>query len=140
MDLIEQIKDQADKIALFFGFILVFSFGFFSGYFYLIDRNNASEKVAVEEPSEQCSNLIKASPVLPDPVKNEISLEQNSLGSSKNTEKRGKRMFVASKNSKIFHKADCSYAQKIKEENKVWFESPEEATNKGFGPHNLCFK
>lgn len=46
----------------------------------------------------------------------------------------GTKLFVASVNSSLFHHKDCSSANQIKEENKVWFTSREEAEKAGYGP------
>ncbi len=45
-------------------------------------------------------------------------------------------MFVASKNSKIYHKPECKWAKKIKEENLICFHSEEEIV--GFEPAKSC--
>lgn len=42
--------------------------------------------------------------------------------------------YVASKNSSIFHDISCPTAKSIKEENRVWFASAEEAKAKGYKP------
>ena len=42
--------------------------------------------------------------------------------------------FVASKNGKIYYTPSCAGAKRIKEENKVWFTSTEEAKNAGYSP------
>ena len=47
---------------------------------------------------------------------------------------------IGSKNSDKYHKADCSYAKKIKAENRVCFSSPEEAQGKGYQPAQCCHK
>lgn len=39
--------------------------------------------------------------------------------------------YVASKKSDVFHESDCPYAKKIKDENLIYFSSPEEARNSG---------
>jgi hypothetical protein len=54
--------------------------------------------------------------------------------SSANTEK----LYVASKNSDKYHYPWCSGAQRIKEENKVWFSSKEEAEKAGYSPATNC--
>jgi methylphosphotriester-DNA--protein-cysteine methyltransferase len=48
-------------------------------------------------------------------------------------------MFVASKNSKIYHSPDCQYVKRIKDENKIFFKSAEDARKKGYTPHS-CVK
>ena len=46
--------------------------------------------------------------------------------------------FVASKNSKVFHKADCSSAKRIKPANLVTYGTMEKATQAGKRPCKLC--
>lgn len=46
--------------------------------------------------------------------------------------------FVASKNGKYFHYPWCAGALRIKEENKIWFKSKEEATARGYKPAANC--
>lgn len=42
--------------------------------------------------------------------------------------------YVASKNSDLYHHLDCPSWQRIKPENQVWFDSPEQAEAAGFKP------
>jgi hypothetical protein len=46
--------------------------------------------------------------------------------------------YVASKNSKVFHKLDCSSAGKTKTENRIFYNSREEAIQDGRRPCKLC--
>jgi hypothetical protein len=46
--------------------------------------------------------------------------------------------YVGSRNSKVYHRATCSHAKRIKEENLVWFKSVEEATRVGRTPCRSC--
>ena len=46
--------------------------------------------------------------------------------------------YVASKNSTAFHTPDCKWEQRIKEENKIWFKTREEALKKGYTPCKVC--
>jgi len=46
--------------------------------------------------------------------------------------------FVASKNSKVFHKPDCPFAKRIKPENLVTFKSRSEAVQAGKRPCKRC--
>ncbi len=50
-----------------------------------------------------------------------------------------KCVFVASKKSKKYHKADCRFAKRIKLDNKVCFKSEAEAKKKGYIPAH-CLK
>lgn len=47
-------------------------------------------------------------------------------------------MYVGSKNSDKYHLPHCSGAQRIKESNKVWFASKEEAEAAGYTPAGNC--
>jgi hypothetical protein len=46
--------------------------------------------------------------------------------------------YVASKNSKVFHKPDCSWAKRIKQENLIGYSTREEAINAGKRPCGRC--
>jgi len=46
--------------------------------------------------------------------------------------------FVGSKNSDKYHYPWCPGAQRIKEENKVWFTSREDAESRGYTPAGNC--
>jgi len=47
---------------------------------------------------------------------------------------------VGSKNSNKYHLPSCTWAKKIKAENRVCFSSEEEAKSKGYQPAGCCFK
>lgn len=55
---------------------------------------------------------------------------------SRALEAKGK--YVASKNGKSYHLPWCSGALLIKEENKLWFQTKEEATRAGYAPAGNC--
>jgi len=46
--------------------------------------------------------------------------------------------FVGSKNGSVYHFPWCSGAQRIKEENKIWFSSKEDAERAGYRPASNC--
>ncbi|MCX6731907.1 MAG: hypothetical protein NTX55_02905 [Candidatus Parcubacteria bacterium] len=48
------------------------------------------------------------------------------------------KTFVASKNGTKYHYPWCSGAQSIKEENKIWFSTAEEAQKAGYSPASNC--
>lgn len=48
------------------------------------------------------------------------------------------KIFVASKNGKKYYYAWCDSAQKIKESNRVWFSTKEEAEKAGYEPAANC--
>ncbi|MEX0910248.1 MAG: hypothetical protein WDZ73_00635 [Candidatus Paceibacterota bacterium] len=55
---------------------------------------------------------------------------------SKSEEGEGK--YVGSKNSDKYHLPWCSGAQRIAENNKIWFQTIEEAENRGYSPAGNC--
>ncbi|TES96103.1 hypothetical protein E3J85_01335 [Patescibacteria group bacterium] len=60
----------------------------------------------------------------------------NSTGSSEATKTTGK--YVASKSGGKYHLLDCRYAKKMKEENKIWYGSKEEAEADGKDSCGVC--
>lgn len=50
----------------------------------------------------------------------------------------GTGQYVGSKNSDKYHLPSCKYAQDIKPDNQVWFDSVENAKASGYGPCSVC--
>lgn len=48
------------------------------------------------------------------------------------------KLFVASKNGSKYHYPWCSGAKRMKEENKIWFATKEEAEKAGYAPAANC--
>jgi hypothetical protein len=46
--------------------------------------------------------------------------------------------YVASKNGKLYYSASCKGANRIKEENKVWFDTASDAEKSGYSPSTSC--
>jgi methylphosphotriester-DNA--protein-cysteine methyltransferase len=46
--------------------------------------------------------------------------------------------FVGSKNSDVYHYPSCTYAQRIKDSNKIWFSNSQDARNHGYRPCQVC--
>ncbi|MCK5084367.1 MAG: hypothetical protein KAQ64_01820 [Candidatus Pacebacteria bacterium] len=136
------IKNNQEKIFLFFGSLLILSAGFFSGYFYFqeqIDRQG----IIIEDSNQDCKDLFNLGS-----VNNDTNLNSNANSSSQVKGEQNESeniilqnktgMFVASKNSKIYHKPDCKYVKRIKEENTIWFQSAKEAEDRGYAPHDCA--
>jgi hypothetical protein len=49
-----------------------------------------------------------------------------------------KAMFMGSITSKKYHRLDCRYALKIKPENRIYFQSAEDAKGQGNLPCKIC--
>ena len=136
------LKNNQEKILLLLGFILVFSAGFSSGYFFLQERDGNEYDITIEEPSQDCKDLFNA-----EPIKEYVEVNFNSNSQVKGEQSKSDNInsqnktgaFVASKNSKVYHLPSCQYAKRIKDANKIWFRSAEEARNTGYSPHS-CVK
>jgi len=57
---------------------------------------------------------------------------------SAHTQKSVEKMYVASKSGTKYHLPWCGSAGQIKEENKIWFASKEEAEKAGYTPASNC--
>lgn len=47
--------------------------------------------------------------------------------------------FLASINGKAYYPKDCAAANRIKEENRIWFDTKEEAEAQGYKPAQNCY-
>jgi methylphosphotriester-DNA--protein-cysteine methyltransferase len=53
-------------------------------------------------------------------------------------EVRAQGQFVGSVNSDVYHYPSCTYAQRIKPENKIWFADAADAQSHGYRPCKVC--
>jgi hypothetical protein len=92
-----------------------------------VTQNKAEIQSAVSEaPTEfqkEPNSKIVEQPELVSPVKAETTTENQ---------------YVASKNGTKYHLPWCAGAQQIKEENKIWFDSKDEAERAGYTPASNC--
>jgi len=119
-------RNQAD-IALVLGFILVAGIAFGAGRLtapeivrnpIIIDESNAPSSV----------NLLgSVSQTLATPTGESAVAPQGSQVSARG-------LFVASRGGTKYHWPWCSYGEKIKEVNKIWFNSEKEAKAAGYSP------
>ena len=134
------LKNNQEKIFLLVGFIFVFFTGAFSGYSYFQEQDDRNS-ITIEDASQDCQDLFKENSAnkyissnsnsnSPAQVMGEQSKSENTIPQNKTG------MFVASKNSKIYHSPDCQYAKRINEGNKIYFKSAEEARERGYSPHS----
>jgi len=115
------------KIVLLTGFILIATVSFEGGYLKGSAVKNSPiviEKATTEaQICDSGANMAKPG-----------QIDQNTQNNKKEC------LFMASKNSKKFHTATCTWAKRIKPENVVCFSSKEEAIQKGFQPDAACIK
>ncbi len=117
---IKSILPSGDKLSILTLIILASVAGFGTMRLWLIWP--AKSPIAIEE-SAGFAGIGEA-------VKTRIS------ASTANQKLQGK--YVASKNGKSYHLPWCPGARSIKEENKIWFNSKEEAARAGFKPAGNC--
>ena len=125
-------QTHSEKIFLLFGFILILVAGFFSGYSYSQEKIDKRD-IIIENPDESCVDFIFS--------KSETEANSQVKGNSASNKevfeiKQETGLFVASKNSKLYHKADCVYVKRSKDENKIFFNSEQEAEDSGLKLHS----
>lgn len=69
---------------------------------------------------------------------NDIYLTEKDIENNLSFETAKERMFVASKSGKLYYSLNCSGANKIKEENKMYFKSKEDAEKFGYVYSSSC--
>jgi hypothetical protein len=90
----------------------------------------AASTAATSEVSVASLAALGASPV---PVVAGVSKTSEANAANEASEA-SEATYVGSKNSDKYHHRDCSTWKQIKEENRIWFASPEEAEKAGYTP------
>jgi len=138
-------KNEAD-IILVIGVILISLISFGGGWLLGTSSNSTiSESTKIEQiPPEE----LQASPTQPktsnqSTQEEEISNQQQEIKiqqkeQEESTTDKTQQKFVASKNGSVYHYPWCPGAQQIKEENKIYFDSKEEAEKAGYRPAKNC--
>ena len=94
-------------------------------------------------PTSQNATVLKAGEGIPAPIEKEIEKGRSMVGTDKGPEKSTGSVsaeggYVASKSGTKYHLPWCSGAKRIKEENKVFFKTKEEAEKAGYTPASNC--
>jgi len=121
------------KIVLIFGLILVAILAFEAG---VMKGQNSSKSALIIEKPAQCSSISNTSQ---DSQKTQ-NLTSGEVSTKIGGETAKSCQFVASKNSDKYHKNTCAIGKKIKPENKVCFDTEQEAIDKGLKRAGCCFK
>lgn len=85
-------------------------------------------KVKMRKPVEATDESM-----IPEP---ELEQEQESPEESENLEKEAE--IIGSTSSDKYHKPSCSYAKNITEDNRIYFDSEEDARGQGYKPCGVC--
>ena len=67
-------------------------------------------------------------------IGNSLKVDNNSVGDSTSKE----RVYVASKNGKMYYSLGCSGASRIKLENQIWFSTSLDAEKSGYSKSTSC--
>jgi hypothetical protein len=126
----ERVKKNQADIAIVVGFILVAIIAFGAGR--LTAPQIVKNPILIDEPTATSSSLNIYGNVS-QPISNTVG---DSVKSPTATTEQGRPqgLFVASKGGKKYHWPWCSWGERIKEENKIWFNSEKEAQTAGYSP------
>lgn len=126
------------KIIVCFGMVLIAVISFQVGI--LKGSEWQKDPVVIEKvPENQVVKLSEAGTCVAHGHSHSNVLGSKDGGSATN-EKKGSCEFVGSKNSNKYHKKTCSWATRIKESNRVCFESVQDAKSKNYIPAGCCMK
>lgn len=148
-----------NRIVLFIGVILLSIISYGIGR---LGAPQPKEPITIEANSQKSLPVNKPIPVSPTSEENKQTrnqekplqdnstsdiviapiTENNNQNRSDTIEQRkvpaSKRRYVASKNGTKYHLPTCPGAKRIKEENKIWFDSKAEAEQAGYEPAKNC--
>lgn len=129
-------KDNEADIILVVGVMLIALISFGAGWL-LGNSSDFSKEIKIEEPSPE---KLKAEVVNPsaEKISSEGDNSDNESTANNEAESDEEKEIVASKNGSVYHYIWCSGAKRIKEENKIYFKSKEEAEAAGYRPAQNC--
>lgn len=125
----KSIKKQQDAWIAFFGLIAVSLLGFEAGF--LSGKSDRyQEPLRIELAPVAVSTAANANPISPSAGIGERTAkeERKSMSEGANC------LFVASRNSKLYHAASCAVVKRIKSENRLCFKEASEAVARGLTP------
>ncbi len=134
--IVELLKKNEEKIVLIIGGILIAALSFGIGRLTVLNTGQAELVYEKRESQNLCLRAPQESKESSQVAGTETKKEKEA--GTKVGKSQGK--FVGSKNSNKYHLPSCRWAKKIKEENKIWFQSKEEAEKAGYVPCGTCLK
>lgn len=100
---------------------------------FVLGRYSMTEKTSeIQNQGSAVTTALTQEVSSSEPMKNEVKIE--SQGDMQTAE----GGYVASKNGTKYHLPWCGSAKQIKEENKIWFVTKEEAEKAGYTPASNC--
>ncbi len=138
-------KDNEADIILVVGIVLIslmsFGGGWLMGINSVLPQTTANEDIKIEEilPDSLTASTSEAVETMQDEeIKNPTEEITTNSTQAIQTADQGEKQIVASKNGEAYYYIWCSGAKRIKEENKVYFSSKEEAEKAGYRPAKTC--
>ncbi len=120
------IQKHQDAWVLFFGVLAVGALSFEAGFL--------QGKTLMQAPLRiELAQAVPA-PALPNNPTVQIPSEENLTPSTLKTEVPKHCVFVASRNSKLYHASTCAVVKRIKPENQLCFQTTSEAMARGLKP------
>ncbi len=115
------LKENKEKIIVFFQFLLVSLSSFFAGCLFFYEHSKSYD-FKITQNAE---------------ILNAVQKYQENAH-KKSIKDNGKFLYVASKKGRVYYKISCKNS--IKDENKIFFKSQKEAESFGYKPSKRCFK
>ena len=142
-------KNNEGDIILVVGIILISLISFGGGWLMGISPGLESKNKGEVKIEEVLLEDLQAETGIVGELKeeNEKSKKENQNNASKNenqnknedkSKEQNEKQIVASKNGSVYHYTWCPGAKRIKEENKIYFNSKEEAEAAGYRPAKNC--
>lgn len=133
----EWFEENGSKLFFFLGVIVSIALAFLGGF--LLGRDRQVEPLVITTPAPLCEASAKGGEALVEaeeekPVK-AATAGAGSVASTSNTPVQSGSdscAFVGSRNSDKYHLPKCSWAKRIKPENRVCFTSATDAESKGY--------
>ena len=126
----QKIKDLPDLPKDIFILLLIFLVGtgaFLLGQYSVYEEKKGGELRIIEESHPNSLSMLVSPESLSARVTKEDTTPTSPLG-----------MYVGSRSGTTYHLPWCTGAKRIKEENRIWFNSREDAVKKGYKPATNC--
>jgi hypothetical protein len=132
-------KDNEERLLFIIAIILVAFAGFKAGETKEATRKESEIKVAINNIEASNPRQQKALALGEAVQRKGISVEGESPSSDNEKLENKECSLVGSENSDKYHLPGCTWAEKIKSENRICFSSEEEAQEQGYESAGCCF-
>ncbi|TRZ78284.1 hypothetical protein D4R87_01075 [bacterium] len=136
MSIKEFWEKYGDQIVVFLTVLLAIGASFFAGRMSILENGKLPVDIRLGAGSLIVEKLQESAES--DNVSDNLVYANTESGIENTTEMPRYGMFIASKNSDIYHLWTCSSVDRIKDDNKIWFDTKEEAEETGREMANDC--